>query len=486
MPRRRTGYRRLRVSSTDTEQQRRAVLAVAALIVVVVVLGAVVWYLGPFRDETPVDRTSEAQAALTAAAGNANQVFGPANLLTTDPAGARILLEEAWDDLERARDGVAESSWTPVHDQVASGLDELYATYMATGSRIYSAPDGQTVTGLVSGPDDAAYAIVGASVMRIDSATNAAVAIVTSGQGSGQGIGQPRLLARGGPDLLILDANGSLWRWRPSDALGAGTLGQVRVAGEQTWGADVVDIETFVINPDQGLYRMYVPYPSSSQVLRYEPTADGSGFSAPAPYFVGDSEDVAAFHQLLIDGDVYAVTSPDVLRYFNGRQTSWSLDEPPDGANLRPQHDYRLIAATGTRGVGQLYVWDATWSRILVYDKADATYVEQFLAAPGEAAFADISGMYLIDRGQVQAPILVWARPDGIFQVELAEPTSSPTATPSPSARPSSQPSAASPSPPASASSPSAPAASETPTDSTPPTTRPRRTPRPGGATASP
>ena len=57
---------------------------------------------------------------------------------------------------------------------------------------------------------------------------------------------------------------------------------------------------------EQGLYRLYVPYPPSGQILRYDPTADGGGFSAPIPYFVSEGEDVASFHQLLVDGDVYA------------------------------------------------------------------------------------------------------------------------------------------------------------------------------------
>ena len=304
---------------TTARRSAEPSIAVAALIIVVAVLGLGIWYLGPFRGETPVDHTSEGQAALTAAADNANQVFGSADLLHTDPTTAATLLQDAWDDLQRAKEGVDQQAWQRVHDQVAGGLDELYATYEVSGTQLYSPPSGALISGLVSGPDEAAYAIVGPSVVRIDPDSGASTPIVTSGEGSGQGIGQPRLLARGGPDLLILDTAGSLWRWRPSDASGAGTLGQVRVAGDQTWGADVVDFETFVINPDQGLYRIYVPYPASSQILRYEPTADGSGFSAPAPYFVGESEDVAAFSQLLIDGDVYAVTAPDVLRYFNGR-----------------------------------------------------------------------------------------------------------------------------------------------------------------------
>ena len=129
-----------------------------------------------------------------------------------------------------------------------------------------------------------------------------------SGAGGGQGIGQPRLLGVGGPDLLIVDDGGNLWRWRPSDTQGGGTPAEIRVAGDQPWGADMVDIATFVINPSEGTYRLYVPYPAGSQILRYEPTADGSGFSAPGPYFLNNDEPVSTFKQIMVDGDLYAVT----------------------------------------------------------------------------------------------------------------------------------------------------------------------------------
>ncbi len=209
-----------------------------------------------------------------------------------------------------------------------------------------------------------------------------------------------------------------------------------------------------------------MPYPAESQLLRYEPTADGSGFSVPAPYFVGEDEDVSAFRQLYIDGDVYAVTGDNLLRYFSGAMTNFTLDEPPDNEDLRPGHDYALMAATGTRGVGLLVVWDQLHSRILVYDKSEGTHAEQFIAAPGTAPLADIRGMYLIDRGAARAPILVFARPEGIYQVDLAE-EQEPQATPSPSPSP-------------------RPTQTVLPSPSGPspePTERPRRTPRP---TASP
>lgn len=483
MPRRRTPYRRVRNTSDARDNQRRVAVAAVALVLVVAVLGLAVWYLGPFRTDNPVDRTTEGEVALAAAAEKVGQVED-GDLIEEDPDQARTLLEDAWDDLQDARPGVGETAWNAVYADVAGGLEEIYATRELAGTQIYAPPGGAEVRGLVRGPDDAAYAIVAEGVVRVDPATGASATVIVAGEGTAQGIGQPRLLARGGPDLLVVDDAGALWRWRPSDDQGAGTLGEVRVAGEESW-TQVTDVETFVINADQGLYRMYVPYPPTSQILRYEPTADGSGFLAPAPYFVGATEDVSGVRQLLIDGDVYAVTDPAVVRYFNGRRTGYTLDDPPDAANMRPEHQYRLLDATGTRGVGELFVWDALWSRLLVYDKAEGTYVEQFIAGEDAPPLTDVRGMYIVDRGNVEPPVLVWARPTGVYQAVLsAQPASAPP-SPGASGAPATGPSAPAsvrPSPSA-----STPPASLDPSETAPPTERPRRTPRGGVApTASP
>ena len=253
------------------------------------------------------------------------------------------------------------------------GLDQLYATASVSAGQLYAAPTGARISALTRGPDNAAYLIVGETVVRVDPVSGAITTVIQAGDGSGQGIAAPRLLALGGPDLLIVDVNGGLWRWRPS-----GALGPVRLAGDQVWDATVVNIQAFVINPDQGLYRIYVPYPASSQILRYDPTADGGGFSAPAPYFISESVDVAAFRQLYVDGDVYAVTADNLDQYFSGRQTAFSLDPPPDDDDLRPGHEYAQMGATGIRGDGNLFVWDKLWSRVLQYDKSGGAYWRQF------------------------------------------------------------------------------------------------------------
>jgi hypothetical protein len=216
------------------------------------------------------------------------------------------------------------------------------------------------------------------------------------------------------------------------------------------------------------LYRILVPYPASSQILRYDPTADGGAFSAPALYFVSESVDVSAFRQLYVDGDVYAVTSDNLQRYFSGRQTAFSLDPPPDEEDLRPGHDYALLAATGVRGDGDLYVWDRLWSRVLVYDKAAGAYSAQYVAADGAPPLTELTGMYIVDRGHAQPALLVFSTSAGLYQVELAE--GGPEATPSPSP-------SASVSPPPLASPSLIP--SQTPAEPTPsPTPRARRTPR--------
>ncbi|MEA2676355.1 MAG: hypothetical protein QOJ81_496 [Chloroflexota bacterium] len=464
MPQRRTSFRRITAATTRRETQRRIALAVLGFIGVIAVVGIGLWYW-PQRGDKPIDQVNQGEAALADAVDAANLVFGPDDLLHSDPAEALTLLQGAWSDLAVARAAQVDPQTIVLLDaELRLGLDQLYATTTISATQLYAAPEGIPVTALTQGPDGAAYAIVGDTVIRADPETAAITTVVQAGDGTAGGIGAPRLLALGGPDLLILDEDGGLWRWRPS-----GALGEVRLSGEQVWDETVVDFEAFIINVDQGLYRIYVPYPKTSQILRYDPTADGGGFSAPAPYFISESVDVARFRQLYVDGDIYAVTSDNLEQYFSGRQTAFSLDPPPDDADLRAGHDYALLGATGARGDGDLYVWDKLWSRILVYDKAVGAYSTQYVAAAGAPPLTDLTGMYVVDRGHVEPPLLVFTTSRGLFQVELGAGTGpQPSASASPAASASSAPIGS-----------GTPTASASPGGPTPePTERPRRTPR--------
>jgi hypothetical protein len=470
MPQRRTSFRRITAATSRRETQRRAALAILSFIGLVAILGVGLWYWRPLRADNPIDQVTQGEAALADAVDAANQVFGPDDLLSSDPAAALTLLQGAWSDLAIAREAQVDPETIAQLDaQLRHGLDTLYLTTEISATQMYAAPEGARISALTQGPDSAAYAIVGETVIRADPDTGAITTVLTTGDGPGGGIGTPRLLAHGGPDLLILDFDGRLWRWRPS-----GALGEIRLSGDQVWDETVVDLQAFIIDLDQGLYRIYVPYPKTSQILRYDPTADGGGFSPPAPYFISESIEVARFRQLYVDGDIYAVTSDNLEQYFNGRQTAFSLDPPPDDNDLRPGHDYARLAATGVRGDGDLYVWDKLWSRVLVYDKAAGAYSTQYLAADGTPPLADLTGMYIVDRGHSEPPLLYYTTSSGLFRVELGA-----GAIPEPSPTP-----LASPSPPSETASPIATAPGQTPS---PEPTRPRRTPRPvGSPTPSP
>jgi hypothetical protein len=460
MPQRRTSFRRITAATTRRETQRRIALAVLGFIGVIAVVGVGLWYW-PQGGDKPIDLVNQGEAALADAVDAANEVFGPADLLNSDPTEALSLLKGAWSDLAVAREAQVDPTTVAQLDaQLRRGLDTLYATTTVSATQTYAAAEGARVSALAQGPDGAAYAIVGDIVIRADLDTGAVTTVIQTGDGPGGGIGAPRLLALGGPDLLIVDEDGALWRWRPS-----GALGEVRLAGDQAWDETVVDIETFVINLDQGLYRIYVPYPKSSQILRYDPTADGGGFSPPAPYFISESVDVTRFRQIYVDGDIYAVTAENLDQYFNGRETAFSLDPPPDDGDLRAGHEYALLSATGVRGDGDLYVWDKLWSRVLVYDKSAGAYSTQYLAGEGTPPLADLTGMYIVDRGHSEPPLLIFTTSTGLFQVELgAGVAPQPTATPAASVSPSPL---------------ATPSASGSPTGPTPePTERPRRTPR--------
>jgi hypothetical protein len=445
MPQRRTSYRRIEPIAQRRETQRRSALALLTFLGVVAVLGVGLWlWGGPLRgSETPRDDVTVGEAAYRAAQQKADQVFGPADLLEADPPHARTLLREAWGDLDRASGaGVDETAVTQLRERVGEGLELLYNVRRVSSAQVIGLAEGTEIVSHSRGPDEAAYIAVDRSVVRIDPQTGAAVTIASAGDGPGTGMGAPVLLGRASIDLLIVDVRGGLWRWRASDTAGSGTLTSLRVSGEQVWGRELADIDTFVIDPERPLYRLYVPHVLSQQILRYEPVGDGSGFSPPTPYFVGDDEPVASFREIHVDGDIYALTPDGMLKYFNQRRVSFELDEPPDEDDLRPGHDYRRLAVTGERGSGRLFIWDAAHSRVLAFNKADGSYVEQWLAEDGATPLTDVRGMYIVDRGEVEPPLLVWADARHLYRTELvtapeAGPSPSPTLDGSPSPSPS-------------------------------------------------
>ena len=438
MPRRANSTRQVRSSLDRRVAERRVARAILAALAVILVAGVGIWATNGHAGRAGnIVKVNAGEDALVAAQQDIAQVFGGGNLIKADPQQALATLRDAWHQLAAAeRSGVPAATLASDRTQVSGGLDELYGTIRTATTVVVTAakldPSAQ-LSGLVLGPDGAAYAIdrTAHTVVRFDLSKRTATVIVRAGSGSATAMGDPWLLTAGGPDVVILDRNGALWRWRPADRSGHGTFGPIVLNHSVTWGGDVTDIETYLHNADAGLYNLYVVDPSSKQILRYAPAADGSGFPSDPTGYLATAQDVAGFEQLFIDGDIYALGTGSVTRFVGGRpDTSFTVGAPPDDADLRPGYRYELVTATSTRGEGTLYVYDAIHQRVLAFDKAYGDYRGQYIGADGTPAFADVRGMVLLPGA---APSIAWVTSDRLYITPL-RPAASPSALPAPGA----------------------------------------------------
>jgi len=438
MPRRRTSTRRITPQVSRREAQRRAAIALLGFLGVILALGVLITFW-PRGSEAPVQQVVQGQAAFDDAVAKLHQVTGAGGVGAIDKAQALKLLQEAFHDLETAsKSGVPASSINPVLAQVTAALDGpcCYNVQHASAKTLYRLPDGADPSGLARGPDGAEYLIDRSgkgTVTRVDqkSGDNSPI-IITAGDGLGQGIGAPKLIGSGGLDLLVVDARGGLWFWRPS-----GTLLQVHLGGDPP-GSDVNAMGTFLLSLSTGEYNLYLVDPSASQILSYRPQGGGNAFSAPSDWLASTTEKVDTFLQLYIDGDIYALTSDNVIKHHGGKVQQFALQTPPDNGDLRPGHDYRLIAGSGDAGGGRLYVYDAKWNRVIVFDKANGSYVEQWQSVASGSPMQDVRGMVVVVPATPGAgatpppPTFYWLSPTALQQSELVNIQTTPTASPSP------------------------------------------------------
>jgi hypothetical protein len=276
---------------------------------------------------------------------------------------------------------------------------------------------------MIQGPDGEPYVLDSArnTVWRINLAARDAARVIREGtEAAGAVAAAPRLLAAGGPDLLILDASNVLWRWRPADATGQGTTTRVRVNGAAEWGNDVVAIGTYLRDADRGLYNLYVVDPSLEQIRRYSPAADGGGFPAAASDWLNSTRDVAGVTAMYIDGDVYLASEGEATRFSDGTPGAWE-PEPPGDELLRDPPEYRYLASASGRREGRIYAFDPQNDRVLAFDKGatDGSFVEQYRLAEGNDGWADMRGMYVV-QGEEDALSLVWCTATQIHVSRLA------------------------------------------------------------------
>jgi hypothetical protein len=242
-------------------------------------------------------------------------------------------------------------------------------------------------------------------------------------------------------DLLVVDSKNILWRWRPADEAGKGTIIKVTVSDGASWGDDIRAIGTFLRVASTGLYNLYVVDPSEEQLVYYFPASDGSGFPAAPVDRLAVARNMDKVDDLYIDGDIFLADDGDIVRFVDGRAEGWQADPLPDTL-LRKAPAYRLINSAAEKRNGVLYAYDPTSARVVAIDKAKGTYLGQFRLAGAVKGWEDLRGMYVVLAAEEAPPTLIWATKDGVYSSildavpDVAAPSPAPSASGAPSGSP--------------------------------------------------
>ena len=453
MPQRKPAYRRVTPLASRRETQRRAALAILALVVVVGSLGLGVYAFGGNAPQQAISSVNTGQKALDQARADLAKVTGPGiDLVTNDPTQALKLLTDAYQQLQTATAAkVSPSVVGPLQSQVNAGLDRLYGVVPVASTALYTfkpaagAPPFD-LSAMVQGPDGNPYVIdrTSKAVYRVNLKNKTATLVAKSGTKSKAGtVAVPRFIGVGGQDLLILDSKNVLWRWRPADDTGKGTLTKPTLQGAASLGDDILGINTFFRPGTRGLYNLYIVDPSEQQIRVYSPAADGGGFPNAPTDWLATARDVSKMTSTFVDGDIYVADGGSLVKYTAGKDGGWAAKDPKDQL-LRPAPSYSIVAAGPTRAQGAIYGFDLPNARVIAVAKADGTYQAQYRLAGGAHDWSDLRAMYIIP-GTADGPVtLVWMSSTGVNQAILtAVPDNGPGA--SPSAGPSSSAGASSP-----------------------------------------
>ena len=445
LPRKDTAGGRVTSYSARRETQRRAAVALLAFVLVAGGLGLALSVLGGAGPRTALSSLTIGQRAVDQARQDIDAVSGQGrNLVADDPGHAQQLLTDASQQLTTAEaNGISKTVTGPLRAQIAGGLDALSQMVNVAPQVLFAFPAAAKADlgAMVMGSDGAPYVLdrTSKAVYRIDLKAKKAVPILRAGQvtPSGVKIGTPRFLATGGQDVLVLDDRNALWRWRPANQTGRGTLVRIPVRDGASWGNDIVAIGTFDKNADLGLYNLYVVDPSEQEVLAYSPSADGSGYPAAANRWLAAARDVSTFTSLYIDGDLFVCDAGVVRRFVSGRSEGWTA-APPGGnysaadAARRPAPAYRLVTSGSDRRTGSLYAYDPTSARIVAFDKASGTFQQQFRIAAGGSDWADVRG-FVVRPGQGDGPAtMLWITKGQLETAVLEAVTPPPAASGSP------------------------------------------------------
>ena len=429
-----------------TQSRRLAASALLATVLIAALGGGAAIYLNQANPN--LDDAASARIAMSDARRAVEEALDPTtNLLVNDPERARTLLVSATESLNIAETGGAPADEiAALREQMSPALNKIFFLTEATVMEVFdfsSASVPISITAITQGPDGYSYIIddYSGAVYRVDPAAQpnprATVVFQPGYDLFGSRTGRAQAIMSAGPDLVIFDASSNLWRWRPADRSGKGTLVKLRVRDGELWGSDVKIISGFAADEGTGLYRLYAVDPSARQILRYAPAPDGTGYPAPPTGYLINPTSLASVEALAIDGDLYLSQNGTIRRYVGGAVDEWTPADPGDGV-LRSAPQISLIFSVGSSRTGVIYGWDGTSQRMLTYSKGSSgSVLAQYRLLAGDATNLNIVGGYIslaVDGG---APTFVWAEGSRIRSAVLGtgitpggDPSAAPTAVP--------------------------------------------------------
>ena len=401
MPRRPAPRSRIKSATLQRERQRRLAAAILGGLVILVLVVAGAWVFAGHNASDAIDTHQKAQQAYTQIGQDLDHVFGNGrDLLKSDPNRAANYLTDAYQQIKVARDnGYSETELAAYNGQVVTGLNRYYdVTYLSPQTVASFGSDD--LGDVVLGPDGAAYVLDKAAntVYRIDLATGAKTTAAFKGErdqlGTGT-VGTPRLLAVGGQDVIIMDDNNAMWRWRNESS----TLVQLSVPDGSTWGSGVRVFGTFTSDAERGQYNLYVVVPSAQDILRYTESPDSSVYpkTSRTPW-LSVAQDVSDVDDMFIDGSIYLVQKGTISRYDNQTPTrGWTAKSPGDTI-LRPGNPtYTSIAADNPgQDLGNLYAYDGQNRRIVVISKIDGSFQGQYMVQTGSQRLTALKSLFVL------------------------------------------------------------------------------------------
>jgi streptogramin lyase len=410
VPRRRARYPTSipRTALREEGRRRRRGLAGIGAVAALLAIGASVASLPNPRPTDAILRASVARAAIGEALdllGTAEERVDGRDLVDRDPARAAKVLTDALAAVRRANDaGVASASLDPLRGRIERGLDTIFAvgrlttsTTVADLSAAYTAVDPADM--VMAGDGSLWVAEVGhGRVIRVDPATGQSAVLYRAGQKvGGLTAGAPWMIATAATDVVVVDRDRQAWRFDLVEQL-------PHPLGLKGLGA--ISSETHLLaalqhRPPLEIFNLYVVDAASGAVLKWTP-ADVIPVRYPGPPepYLTERPDLpaAGARDMLVDANLWLLQPHTVTRVNFGTpvpQADYSLDPPPDAA-LRPDLDYRLLDGATIGDRETFYVYDAANARILAYQRADGSFLRQWLtpaSGPGAGLLDDVRAL---------------------------------------------------------------------------------------------